>query len=570
MAGVPGERAPAWRELALVLLVKAAASGVALAVGFRAVSDDDFARVVHAQSWAHAPRLDPTGTSWLPAPFWITGLVMRLFGSGLDVARAVAFALGLASAALIYLAARWIVEDSGAHRRAALVGALLAAVFPWSARLGVATVPELPTAALTLLAIASLGSPSADRRLWGAGALLVATLSRYEPWPVAGAFAVFSVLSALRLGQRRAAQVKLVAAALVALAGPAVWIGWNQVAHGDALHFLARVAAYRQALRPEGDGSFARLLAYPAAMLREEPELVLSPLALWLVARGTSLHASLAVGVRPFLLPAALAAFQVIALSAALVRDGAPTHHPERATLVALLVIALLSGTLLSGTASAVEGAPPPTRPSGGATPQVGVRLAGGTAGREEGAPLPAGSSRGATPQTGMGPALSRGAGPRMGVRLVIAGMALLFIGAWWIRRWYRQEHFNARVDEVAVGRAAAALVPPGAPVLLEVPHYGYFAVLAALGRPGQAVLDRSIDPRDPHVTSSFADPAALRRRLAEAGCGHFIGQQGQAGESVAGPPRAAHGRWALWEVRAAPTAPVAPVAPVAGEEPPP
>jgi len=532
------ERAPMWRELALVLLVKASASAVALAVGFRAVSDDDFARVVHAQSWAHAPRLDPTGTSWLPAPFWITGLVMRLLGPGLDVARGVAFALGLTSAALIYLAARWIMEDSGAHPRAALAGALLAAVFPWSARLGVATVPELPAAALTLLAVASLCSPSPDRRLWGAGALVVATLSRYEPWPVAGAFAVFSVFSALRLGQGRAAQVKLVAAALVALAGPAAWVAWNHVAHGDALHFLVRVAAYRQALRPEGDGSLARLLAYPAAMLREEPELVLSPLALWLVTRGTPLGASLAAGVRPFLLPAALAVFQVAALSAALVRDGAPTHHPERATLVALLVLALLSGRLSAGPAGAVKGAPPPTRPSGGATPQ-----------------------------SGMGAALSRGAALGMGLRFGVAGIALLFIGAGWIRRWYRQEHFNARVDEVAVGRAAGALLPPGTPVLLEVPHYGYFAVLAALGRPGQVVLDRSIDPRDPPVASSFADPVALRRRLAAAGCGYFIGQQGQAGESVAGAPRAAHGRWALWDVRAAPAVPAAPVA---AEEPPP
>ncbi|HSN98938.1 MAG TPA: hypothetical protein VLS89_11655, partial [Candidatus Nanopelagicales bacterium] len=134
------------RDLALVLLAKLAASAAALALGFRAVSDDDFARVVLAQAWAEAPQLDPTGTSWLPAPFWLTGAALRLFGPTLDTARALAFALGLASAALVYLAARWITEHHPAPR-APLLGALIAAVFPWSACLGVATVPELPAAA---------------------------------------------------------------------------------------------------------------------------------------------------------------------------------------------------------------------------------------------------------------------------------------------------------------------------------------------------------------------------------------------------------------------------------------
>ncbi|EYF03274.1 hypothetical protein [Chondromyces apiculatus] len=496
----PPWRSPGLRDLGVVLAVKAAASAVTLGLGFRAVSDDDFARVVLAQAWAHAPKLDPTGTSWLPAPFWLSGALLRLFGTGLGAARAVALVLGLVSAALIYLAARWITEEAGAGgRRGALAGALVAAVFPWSARLGVATVPELPTAALTLLGVAALTTPSANRRLWGALALLWATLSRYEPWPLAAVFAAWSLLSALRLGQSRGDQAKLVVAALIALAGPAAWVAWNHVAHGDALQFLARVAAYRQALGSGGgDGLVSRLLAYPGAMLREEPELVLAPLALWLAVQGTPGAARFTEALRPYRVPAALASLQIAALSAALVRDGAPTHHPERATLVGLLVLALVVG-------------------------DVGAQVVA----------------------TG-GPALRRRAGA--------AVVALLLVGGLFVRRYFRREHFNPRLDEVAVGEAAAARVPGGAPILLEVPHYGYFAVMAALGRPGQVVLDRSIDPRDPPTASSFVDAAALRRRLVAAGADWFVAQPTEALLGIAGASVEGQGAWALWsagEVRA-------------------
>jgi hypothetical protein len=484
-------RSPFGRDVCLVVAAKTAASLLALAVGFRAVSDDDFARVVHAEAWAHAPRLDPTGTSWLPLPFWLTGALFRLVGPSLGAARALAFALGLASALLVLVAARWITGD----RRAALAGALLAAVFPWSARLGVATVPELPAAALTLLALASLATPSPDRRLWGAGGLLLATLSRYEPWPVAIIFSFFSLLGVIRLGQSRAAQVKLCLAALIALAGPAAWVAWNHIAHGDSLHFLARVAAYRQALGPGGDGTLLRLLAYPAAMFREEPELVLSPLALGVVARRIRpMWRALVDAARPYLLPAALAALQIAALSIALVRDGAPTHHPERATLVGLLILALAVGDL------------------------------GARAFRAAATP----SDREVT---------------------AFGAFVVVLIGLFLVRPFLFREHFNARTDEVAIGRAAAEIVPPGTKVLIEIHDYGYFAILAAFARPADAVLDRSIDPRDPPIPSSFDDPAALRRRASESGAAYFIARPPPSPAPPPGTPMATRGVWALWRI---------------------
>ena len=294
------------RDLGIVAAVKAAIGGLVLYGGFRAVSDDDFARVVHAQEWALSPALDPTGTSWLPLPFWLNGGAMMLLGTSIETARVMAFVAGIASALLIYAAARLLTKD-------ALLGAIIAVSIPWSARLGVATVPELPTAALTLFAIATLLDEK-WRRL-GALALMAACLSRYEPWPVAAVFALYC------LRDRR-----FVSAAM-AVGAPLAWLAHNALAHGSALHFLHRVSAYKQAL-----GETSSLAGYPLSLLREEPELCLLVLVV-----------SSAVAWRRYARVMACVLSLLVILTAASLPGGAPTHHAGRALLVIWLALAVVS-----------------------------------------------------------------------------------------------------------------------------------------------------------------------------------------------------------------------------------
>jgi 4-amino-4-deoxy-L-arabinose transferase-like glycosyltransferase len=456
------------------------------------VSDDDFARVVLAETWAHTPKLDPTGTSWLPFPFWIQGTVLVVAGRSLDVARATTFILGLFSAVIVYLAARWITRTP----RAAFAGAALAAIFPWSARLGVATVPELLTAALTLLALASLvpddSAPRvASRRLLGALALLAATLSRYEPWPIAAGFALLCVLDARRSPTRD--RPRLLASAALAVTGPIAWIAWNQRAHGEALHFLTRVAAYKKALGAGADESaLTRLLAYPVALVREEPELFLALatiVAIATIARSPSLRARLDRYTRPLVLALA----QVAALSLAMVKDGAPTHHPERAVLVVMLLAALIAGDLAASLfASRTTRAP-----------------------------------------------------------LLIATAAAVLLAAIVIRpRITAHESFTPRTDEVAIGRAARARMAPGDHVLIEVVDYGHLAIVAALGRPEDAALDRSIDPRDPPVASTFDTASELPRRIDRAGASWIIARPSAVTRQAFRDPLEIQGEWALYEAR--------------------
>jgi 4-amino-4-deoxy-L-arabinose transferase-like glycosyltransferase len=478
------------RGAALVALLKMAGSAVVLASGFRAVSDDDFARVVIAEQWAHQPRIDPSGSSWLPFPFWITGAALALFGRSLLVARGTALALGVAAALVVYVAARWMTAD----RRSALVGAGIAAVFPWSARLGVAPVPELPTAALTLLSLAALVPPaeaedpaqvSVRRRLVGGLGLLAATLSRYEAWPIAVAFALLCGWDARGKGRGLSGL-----AAVLPLVGPAAWMAWNRHVHGDALHFVARVAAYRRALGGAEPGALVRLTAYPLAMLREEPELsVLLVLTLIMAAAASSRLLRERLG--RFARPAALTFCQIAALSLAMVKDSAPTHHPERAMLLAYLLAALVVGDLAVCFARA--------------------------------------ASRRTTLLWGLFTVLAVGV-------VVVA-----------VRPRLPRESFAAREGEVAVGLAGSALIPAGTRVLVEVVDYGHLAVVAALGRPEDAVLDRSIDPRDPPARSSFEDAAALAARSRASGVGFVIGRPTPITAGLLGEPAREQRAWAIW-----------------------
>lgn len=145
-------------DAAIVVALKATLSGVVLWLGFSHVSDDDYARVVIAQSFAHAPKLDPSGTSWLPFPFWINGAAMMAFGRSLEVARAVAIVLGAATVAAPYLALRAV----GVARGAALAAVVVAMTAPWNAWLGAATVPDAPTGAL--IAAGAIATASARAR----------------------------------------------------------------------------------------------------------------------------------------------------------------------------------------------------------------------------------------------------------------------------------------------------------------------------------------------------------------------------------------------------------------------
>lgn len=315
---------------------KLAASLYLVAHGFRAISDDDFARIVIAQRFAEAPHLDPSGTSWLPVPFWLYGTAFRLLGGSLAVAQGMAVFLGVGAALLLLRAARLL----GASRSGAIVGALVASLFPWSVFLGAAAVPEAPTAALLVFGVATLAVAATRERALGAVAVAAACFSRYEAWPIAATFAAFTLLDA-----RRSRDVRAALLAAVAVGPVVLWLLHGVFIHGDALFFWKRVAAYKLALgKPPPLG--ARLAEVPRWLFLEEPELTLGLLVALIAGR-----ASLARYRRPALACAALFAF----LAAGELAGGGPTHHAARAVLPLWFLAALALGDVVG---QAIEARP--------------------------------------------------------------------------------------------------------------------------------------------------------------------------------------------------------------------
>ena len=317
----------------LVVGFKALTSALVLAAGFRALSDDDYARIVIAQGFAQAPKLDPSGTSWLPFPFWLTGSAMALFGDSVQTARAVAVLSGIVASLLVWTAAHWL----GVSRRGALLAAMVASVFPYAAWLGVATVPESLTAALMLLGLAGVSSDGAPRRWLGAAALAVACASRYEAWPVAAVFALLLVLDAVRARDPR----KLLPA-LLAVAAPLGWMLYGATSRGSALFFVKRVADYQRAIGAGGDPLLLDLVRAPAAIVRAEPELIAITVVAVVAADYLGIRGWAARYRRVGLGLLALLAF----LIAGDVRDSSATHHAERTLLAIWFAAAVLFGDL--------------------------------------------------------------------------------------------------------------------------------------------------------------------------------------------------------------------------------
>lgn len=324
-------RADALAALSIVA-IKVGAMAVVTEMGFSHVSDDDYSRTVIAQTFAHAPRLDPSGTSWLPFPFWITGGAMMVLGRSLMTARVVAWALGVLGA----LGPYWTLRHLQHTRMLSWFAAVVCAVSPWSVWLAAATVPEGWTGPAVACAI--LLATSENRRAWliSASLGLAAALSRYEAWPACVVLAITFLLRARRRDplDRRA----LLVACVVAAFGPLAWMAWNGYAHGDPLHFFARVSLFRQNSGSAPRGVGARVSEYPFALLIQFPVAIAAVVFAVAVPKDR----------RSLILPLSGATTIMAFLIAGDLSDGAPTHHPERALGAIASVFVALGVTRLS------------------------------------------------------------------------------------------------------------------------------------------------------------------------------------------------------------------------------
>lgn len=441
------------------LAARIVANLIAQRLGFVAVSDDDFARVAIAQNFAHTPRWDASGSSWLPAPFWLTGGAMLALGTSFDVARGVAWLTSLASV-IGFLGCGWVIGLRG--RWLAVAGVWFAAL-PHAVWLGLATVPEGYTAVLAVAGICCLrAAPRAQ--LLGAVAVALATLCRYETWPIAVLAAGYHLAEGLREG----ALARRGALAATGLAGIGAWLLNGALSHANAWFFVKRVSDYRAAIGGTPGGWLAVLGNYPRALLVEEPVLTLLVLAVGALAIGRRLLRRAGVSTPnspadeptdPVRVSPALgcgAAAVLVFLVWGDVTNGAPTHHPERA-LLPVWLIAILTTALGLSRAYASLGADERLR--------------------------------------------------RIGV-MSTAALASLALG-WGLGRFADKQFVN-RSSELALGEKLGSELTAESRVWVETTGYGYTAVSVGSEKPWLVDGFNAADPRQAAHPPPFEDPAAL------------------------------------------------------------
>ncbi len=445
-------------DLGLLFAAKAALGAYVLATGFTHVSDDDYARTVIAQQFAHHPGLDPSGTSWLPFPFWVTGGAMLLFGRSLTTARAVACVLGVVSVAAPYAALRAV----GCRRAIAVAGVLVAATLPWSAWLGVATVPEAPTACL--IAAGAIAVTSVRGRVAASVALLAASLSRYEAWPVCAVFAAACVFAARRRGAH--ARGATTAAAGVSLVGPLAWMLWNARGRTGACSTSSRALCLQPTRQRDRRGrhSARRQARRVPGRARVERRLPFSRSRSSARSRFPSTRRCDRRWLTPPFCAAADARVPRLRRRA---RRAHRTHHPERAGPSRSQIVALFALDSPS--------------------PRHCVTLARRSGGRE-----PAAGARAPRARAARGRGVDRAA-PRPAPRDVPATSA--------------QETRDA---QIARGRALTAAEPAGTWEVTPC-AYEHFALLAASGQPERfTVLPASRAPVTPACPRVEAEAPSL------------------------------------------------------------
>ena len=448
-------------DLVVVLLARAMITLVVVRAGFVALSDDDFSRAVISQRFALHPSLDPSGSSWLPAPFWWTGSWLRLFGRSWDAVRWIGICTGAGATLLVWVSARMF----GLPRETALLGTLLTLSLPYSVWLAAASVPDYPTAVLLLFCAATVvrrcRSPLGWRvRFLGAIAVLIAGWSRYEAWPVALGFAGVTLYDAMwgeKCGPGTSATEAeqrgrwlLGAAALVSLLGPASWLLHGLARHDDALFFVKRVAAYQAALGGNIAPWHQRLLAAPWDLLRFEPELMGACAIL------TGFAVFLRIRLSDWRRPVGLLTLVLVMLIAGHLRGAGATHHQERSLLVIWMAACLLCADLF-------------------------VRLLRTSSGVSSLAIIVSIVVWGLTSHTWFRPKSE----------------------AWW--------GATSRRAELGIGAEARRWVGPGERLLIDSADYGFFAVIAAYGDPTRAGPLHDRDPRHRDALDPTASLAALR-----------------------------------------------------------
>ena len=253
--------------LTVAVLARSLLSVWTIQRGFVEYNADGFSRIIRGWEWLQAPRWEVD--VWLPLHFWFYGAILGVWDHIYLAPRIANFGLGILAIVVLYgIGARLL------DRRAGLVAAGIAALFPWEVWLSLSGMSEPLFHFLVVLAAFGLVSWWTGHQQWlliVAGlAVAAATAVRYEGWFYAATFVPLVIAGAwyLRRDWRYPA-----AACLLAVSFMALWMQQHHALTGDPFSFVRATEEIRFVEDPENiEAGFAdRVTFFPQRALDVAP-----------------------------------------------------------------------------------------------------------------------------------------------------------------------------------------------------------------------------------------------------------------------------------------------------------
>jgi len=216
--------------------------------GFRALTADEFGRMVLAAKWAQGPHMVWHGV-WLPFHMYMFGTLLWLKWDLLHVPRAIVVLLGLISIVLMYQLASKLFES----RKIGLVSAILLAVNPVHTWLSSTPLTEMLNTSLVLAFILNITQYLRSKKQLclyvSAFMLALANGVRYESWMYSIVFSLYLIGDGVLQFWRKNPNIKqsltFIATAFVPWMFPVAWIFGNYIETGDPLYFATETELYK-------------------------------------------------------------------------------------------------------------------------------------------------------------------------------------------------------------------------------------------------------------------------------------------------------------------------------------
>lgn len=263
------EKRYVWLVLILFLCMRIVLQLLIYRAGFKAITADEFGRIVLASQWAENPH-PIWGGGWLPFGEYLFGISLKLMWELLWIPRFITILFGLVSIIFMYLFSLSIFND----RWVAIVSTVLMGLNPIHVQLSSVPLTEMLYGALVVggawFFSRYLSSRKVTHLISAAILLAIANGFRFEAWLFSIVIIIFltwELFSKLRPNVNLGTGLTLIGSASLIIVFPIVWMITSYYQSGSFFSSLDFVRVYKATWQAAGTD----FLAYAETILSSDP-----------------------------------------------------------------------------------------------------------------------------------------------------------------------------------------------------------------------------------------------------------------------------------------------------------